>query len=449
MSKEVKWVWLAQKCGQGSSDPLALIEKFGNIESIYEGSFEEYESAGVSERLAESLCDKSLDEAFNICIRCGRGKIGILCYDNEKFPASLRSLKNPPVVLYYVGRLPDFNKRLCVSIVGTRKMSEYGMKAAYKIAYEIAASGAVVVSGMALGIDGIASCAAIAARGCTVAVLGCGANLVYPKEHVQLARIIKQHGAIISEFPPSTPPRGMNFPIRNRIISGLSQATAVIDADMVSGAMITAKNAILQGRDVYAVPGNIDCDSNSGTNSLIRDGAQAILCGADIVKNYAFMYRDSIDMTRLSLAEKHSDFDPIMVGNMQISMRLQPKPKNEGEKVPAPEAVMHKAPEPPARLKPEPEKKPAPQKNVPIVNEDEIETPEIIKKAVGDNSPKVLEGLSEKQRRIFDEMPLDKAITVDYFTKTGFTMGEVISALTVLEIKGLISSLPGALYIRK
>jgi hypothetical protein len=154
-------------------------------------------------------------------------------------------------------------------------------------------------------------------------------------------------------------------------------------------------------------------------------------------------------MTRLSLAEKHSDFDPIMVGNMQISMRPQPKPKNEGEKVPAPEAVMHKVPEPPARLKPEPEKKPAPQKNVPIVNEDEIETPEIIKKAVGDNSQKVLEGLSEKQRRIFDEMPLDKAITVDYFTKTGFTMGEVISALTVLEIKGLISSLPGALYIRK
>lgn len=452
MSKEVKWVWLSQKCGQGSSEVLTLIEKLGSIDAIFDCDFDGYVNAGINERLAESLCDKATADAFRIVSICQYSRWGILCYDDENFPASLRSLKNPPVILYYVGRLPDFNKRLCVSIVGTRKMSEYGMHAAYKIAYEVAASGAVVVSGMALGIDGIASCAAIAARGCTVAVLGCGIDRVYPKEHIALSRFIKQNGAIITEFPPTTPPRGINFPIRNRIISGLSQATAVIDADMQSGAMITAKNAILQGRDVYAVPGNIDYEGNSGTNSLIRDGAQAVLCGGDIVKNYAFMYRDSIDLQRLANAEKHSAFDPIIVGNMGVSAQSL---EYEHKRVAAahgqsPENVKHRSAQVPPEYKREkPEVKTLPQRNIPVVNKDDIETPEIIKKAMGDNSRKVLESLSEKQRKIFDEMPLDKAITVDYLTKTGFAMGEVISALTVLEIKGLISSLPGALYIRK
>ncbi len=454
MAKEIKWIWLSQKCGQGSSETLTLIEKFGSIDAIFECDFDGYVDAGINERLAESLCDKSLDEAFRIITYCEMARVGILSYDNEKFPASLRSLKNPPVLLYYSGRLPDFNKRLCVSIVGTRKMSEYGMKAAYKIAYEVAASGALVVSGMALGIDGIASCAAIAARGCTVAVLGCGIDRVYPKEHVTLARIIKQNGVIITEFPPATPPRGINFPIRNRIISGLSQATAVIDADMQSGAMITAKSAILQGRDVYAVPGNIDDEGNSGTNSLIRDGAQAVLRGADIIRNYAFMYRDSIDLQKLANAEKHSEFDAIMVGNMGVCARSREWEKKSANapQSPSPEAIRRRSAELPPEYKPEEKPTPSksiPQKNVPAINEDEIETPEIIKKAVGDNSRKVLEGLNEKQRKIFDEMPIDRAITVDYLTKTGFAMGEVISALTVLEIKGLVSSLPGALYVRK
>ncbi|MBQ8408153.1 MAG: DNA-processing protein DprA [Clostridia bacterium] len=452
MSNSLKWIWLAEKCGQGSAEVLTLVERFGSIKAIYEADFDRYTEAGISERLAADLCDKSLVQYQKIVTYCTGADVGILCYDDESYPVSLRMLKNPPAVLYYMGELPDFNKRLCIAIVGTRKMSEYGMKAAYKIAYEVACTGAVVVSGLALGIDGIASCAAIAAKGTTVAVLGCGIDITYPKEHKKLKDIVKQNGAIITEYPPSTEPRGMNFPVRNRIISGLCQGTVVVDADEKSGAMITAKNAILQGRDVYAVPGNIDAENASGTNMLIRDGAQAVLCGRDVIQNYTFMYRSTLDTMNLFHSEKKSEFDPVFVRNMEVAMRVinpysKVEFKDDGTHIGL-KGVSKRASEKQERDKTAAKASeaskasPQPQRENPPLSE----TPS---RSGGDQSAAVLEKLSEKQRRIFDEMPLDRAVTVDYLTKTGFALGEVISALTVLEIKGLVSSLPGALYVRK
>jgi DNA processing protein len=342
-----------------------------------------------------------------------------------------------------MGTLPDFNKELCISVVGTRNMSEYGMRAAYKIAYEIASAGAVVVSGMALGIDGIASCAAIAAKGKTLAVLGCGIDIVYPKEHSKLKEIIRQNGAVITEYPPATLPYGMNFPVRNRIISGLGQGTVVIDADVGSGAMITAKKAILQGRDVYAVPGNIDAQNTSGTNSLIRDGAQAVLCGADIIKNYSYMYRDSLNIQKMVNSEARSDFSSEVVRNMGVGMRTRDqRASNQSDVITLGYRAERKTP---AIKKPDVKKVDGEEKvSIPIpVTEKKTET------RSGDDSARVLESLNDRQRKVFEEMPLDRAVTVDYLTKTGFALGEVMSALTILEIKGLVSSLPGALYIRK
>lgn len=457
------WVWLANKCGVASTEFLLLMEKFGDIEDIYNADYDDYSNAGISERLCEDLCDKDLDEAFKIVMHCEQRNNGILTYDSPQYPKALRLLKNPPVVLYYAGKLPDLNERLCISVVGTRNMSEYGMKAAYKIAFEVAASRAIVVSGMALGIDGIASCAALAANGTTVAVMGCGIDQVYPKEHKTLWEFIKNHGAVITEFPPATEPRGMNFPLRNRIISGLSQGTVVVDAALSSGAMITAKHAIMQGKDIYAVPANIDGDNSSGTNSLIRDGAQAVLCGKDIINNYSYIYRDSLDMVRLAKAEKLSDFNDIFVSNMGVCKRdfipwSEREEKNKtreilksrSEKIAAseehkksPESPVIKAEDATVKAKPEAAYQKAPDRARESVNESERE------KSAGDNSLAILEKLNEKQRRVFDEMPLDRAVTVDYLAKLGIPFGEVISALTVLEIKGLITSLPGALYIRK
>ena len=457
MNSFLKWIWLAEKCGAGSSEVLRLVEKIGSIEDIYAADYDAYSEIGVSERLCEDLCDKNTDKAQKIINYCQMANVGILTYESYDYPASLRSLKNPPAVLYYIGKLPDFNRSLCISIVGTRKMSEYGMHAAYKIAYEVASSGAVVVSGMALGIDGIASCAAIAAKGKTVAVLGCGIDIAYPKEHKKLREIIRQNGAVMTEYAPGTEPRGMNFPIRNRIISGLSQGTVVVDADKNSGSMITAKNAILQGRDVYAVPANIDSENSSGTNSLIRDGAQAVLCGNDIIRNYMYIYRDRLNVMKMVNSEKHSDFDPDVVRNMGIAVRVMPaEPKGDkldalaraerGKRTPQAQSENNGEAEMPkfkTEMPKKPEKKPEKTTEIP---DESFKTSQ---NKQGDDSAKILEKLSEKQRKIFDEMPLDRAVTVDYLTKTGFALGEVISALTVLEIKGLVSSLPGALYIRK
>ena len=453
----LKWIWLSEKCGAGSSEALPIVEKLGTIDDIFAADYEQYASLGISERLCEDLCNKNTDRAQKIINYCQSAGVGILTYGSSDYPASLRSLKNPPVVMYYVGKLPDFNKTLCIAMVGTRKMSEYGMRAAYKIAYEVASSGAVVVSGMALGIDGVSSCAAIAAGGKSVVVLGCGIDIVYPKEHKKLREIIKQNGAVMTEFAPGTEPRGTNFPIRNRIISGISQGTVVVDADMNSGSMITAKCAILQGRDLYAVPANIGSENSSGTNTLIRDGAQAVLCGNDIVRNYTYLYRGRINVMKMVNSEKKSEFDPEVVRNMGIAIRVMPKKSDEGVSkgggVPegitpsqrAPRKARGEESATPDRSPSTPPKFVADKMNetAPFASERPEEG------RGGDDSAKILETLSEKHRKIFDEMPLDKAITIDYLTKTGFTMGEVISALTILEIKGLISSLPGALYVRK
>jgi DNA processing protein len=448
MNNTSKWIWLAEKCGQGSSEVLHLLEGFESVGDIYSADYDAYVGAGLSERLAEDLSDKSLDSAMSIQRMCQMSRIGVLCYDDEKFPSSLRSLKNPPLVLYYTGRLPDFNKALCVAMVGTRSMSEYGMRAAYKIAYEIASSGAVVVSGMALGIDGISAAGAISAGGSTVAVLGCGIDVTYPKQHARLRERIERSGAVITEYPPSTEPRGMNFPVRNRIISGLSQGVLVVDADEGSGAMITAKSAIMQGRDIYAVPCNIDSENSSGTNQLIRDGAQAVLCGYDVVKNYAFVFRDRLNIQKMRDAEKRSQFDPDAIAEMGVSAAGAAKYILRSNGAQSNDTQPKNKPNPDKKLKREEEKIKSPKStgNDTLVATAVPEGQEPRKTAVDSAA---LESLSEKQRRIFDEMPLDRAVTVDYLTKSGFKLGEVISALTVLEIKGFISSLPGALYVRK
>lgn len=454
----LKWIWLADRCGVASSDLLALIARFGDAEGIYRADYDSYVSAGISERIAERLGDKELSEAYAVESWCSQNGVGILCFDDKAYPTSLRALKNPPAVLYYIGRLPDFNRELCISVVGTRTVGEYGKRTAYKIAYEMASAGAVIISGMALGIDGISSCAAVAAGGRTVAVLGSGIDCIYPKEHKTLMRYICRGGAIITEYPPSTPPHGYNFPIRNRIISGLGIGTLVVDAPNGSGALITAKNAILQGKDIYAVPGNIDDPNMTGTNSLIRDGATAVLCGRDVIKGYAFLYRDSVDMQKLTYAEAHSDYDEESIRRMGVSMRVRPTfaeaQKNDipREKLtPRPESKTQKPEGEPEdiEIKSFKEKKKSNSKKKVARTDSQSKGKSEPKAEGGDMSESIIKTLTERQAAIFSEMPLDTPVTLDHLVRLGFGMGEVMSALTVLEIKGLVSSLPGALYIRK
>ena len=221
-SENLYWIWLAEKLGAGSSHAIELVETFGSPFEVYNATEEEIARSGcVSENVAHRLANKSVSHAMEIVETCVYAKIGILSYSDPFYPSRLKTLKDPPCVLYYKGTLPDFDNRVCIAVVGTRKISEYGKHAAFKIAYELAAAECIVVSGMAQGIDAVAACGAICGGGKTVAVLGSGIDIVYPPQHKKLMRIIEDHGVVISEYAPGTRPFGTNFPQRNRIISGL------------------------------------------------------------------------------------------------------------------------------------------------------------------------------------------------------------------------------------
>ena len=207
------WVWLARACGVASKSFVRLIERFREPYDIYSLDETEVEHIeGIGEGLKAKLCDKRLEESYSVVSFCKKNKVSIISYGDKRYPSRLRLLEDPPAVLFCKGKLPDLDSRVAVAMVGTRKMSEYGKQSAYKIAYEMAAANLIVVSGMALGIDGVAAGGALAAGGDTVAVLGCGIDVIYPKEHGELYDKIARSGAVITEYMPSTRPEKYNFP---------------------------------------------------------------------------------------------------------------------------------------------------------------------------------------------------------------------------------------------
>lgn len=427
------WLWLADKCGVASKQFCRLVEKYEDPFDIYGLTDDEAEQLeGINSTLRAKLCEKDLEGSYAILRYCKENRVDIITYGDKRYPQRLRTIIDPPIVLYCLGHFPDFNSSLCVGVVGTRKMSEYGKRSAYKIGYELAAAGAVVVSGMALGVDGTAAAGALCAGGRTVAVLGCGISVVYPKEHKRLMAEIAKHGAVITEYAPTEPPHGHNFPKRNRIISGLSQGTLIIEGESSSGAMITARRAIEQGREVFALPGQIDDAASDGPNELIREGAYTALCTDDILSHYEFLYGDVIDHSALDKAKRRvadGDADRALKKYGVFSRRLQKKQASEQSE----ENFELEA--------------------KPLANESaknqEKEPPSNAKESLADESAAMLATLDEFSRRVFDSLPIDKAVSPDALAAQGFDIGAAITSLTMLELYGLVSSLPGGLYIRK
>jgi len=215
--------------------------------------------------------------------RAGAQKIAPIPWSDASYPVALTTIVDPPPVLWTRGDVATLSTP-SVAIVGARAASPYGLSVAEHLAADLAASGVTVVSGLARGVDSAAHRGALSGRGLTVAVLGCGADVIYPPEHRALARDIEQHGVIISELVPGTPPLPPFFPQRNRIISGLSRAVVVIEAGEKSGSLITARCALEQGRDVLAVPGNVLSGRNRGAHGLLRDGAKIVESADDILE---------------------------------------------------------------------------------------------------------------------------------------------------------------------
>ena len=278
MSGRAYWLWLAAKEELTALVKNQLLDRFGTPGHLYAMSRAELiSSTGLTKRQVDVLSDKRMERARAIAYDCETLGISIVTLADAEYPPILRRIPDPPLVLYVKGRLPDLEQTPGIGIVGTRKATPYGLMAAEHFGYGLAKAGCTVVSGMALGADGAAARGALKAGGKTIAVLAGGLNICYPPEHNFLMGDILLSGAVISENPPGTPHDGFRFPIRNRIISGLSRGVLVVEAPLRSGALITARLALDQGREVFAVPGAINAPGSAGCNRLIRDGEAALV----------------------------------------------------------------------------------------------------------------------------------------------------------------------------
>ncbi len=270
-----------------------LLETFPDPEDLYALTQTDKLSMLPEER-RHALMNKDLSETRKVLRQCVSKGINILPISDPAYPGKLKQLNDSPIILYYRGILPDFEKVPVISVVGTRKATTYGLNSADLLSQQITASGGLVASGGASGIDTHALQSALDAAGQPVAVLGCGVDIVYPPTNRRLFSEIVQSGCLLSEYPPGVRPKPWQFPARNRIISGIADGVLVVEAPERSGALITARLALEQGRDVFVVPGNIDVLSCSGSNLLLRDGAYVAINGADVVKTYKSRYPDAV-----------------------------------------------------------------------------------------------------------------------------------------------------------
>ena len=411
----IHWIWLAHRPGVSDRMKQALLEHFRDPEEIFyadSGAFAHME--GLTEEAQESLADRNLTPAEEILEACHQKGLHLLTIQDAAYPTRLKNIPDPPVLLYYKGQLPDLDAFPVIGVVGTRKASAYGLTTAKRMGYQIGKCGGIVVSGMAYGIDGMAMSGALTAGQKTVGVLGCGADIVYPLSNRALFKDVEQYGCILSEFPPGYPPAKWNFPKRNRIISGLSNGVLVVEAPEKSGALITARLAAEQGRDVFAVPGNIDIPSFVGSNRLLRDGAIMVSSGWDILSEYEGQYPDKI----------HKEDAPSRQTAYPDEVR---KAAAEEEKSLPKVAQKTKIPQIKTDLKKKLEKKGIDKE--PPGSYSDVNT--------------IIAGLSSEEQRIVTALQKGEQLVDDVIAETGLTTGKLLSSLTMLELKGIIKRLPG------
>ena len=411
----IHWIWYATRTGMGDHTKAQLLSHFESPEAIYfaeDSYFQQMEA--LSPEAVESLQDKNLANSQKILSDCTDLKIGILTYQDAAYPERLKNIPDPPMVLYYKGQLPSVDSEPVVGIVGTRRASPYGLTVAKRMGYQIASCGGIVVSGMAYGIDGLAMQGALTAGKSVIGVLGCGADIIYPPSNRHLFADTERYGCIMTEFPPGTPPLGRNFPRRNRIISGLSCGVLVVEAPEGSGALITARLAADQGRDVFVVPSNIDVDSARGSNALLRDGAIAVCSGADVMGEYAALYPNLV----------HSD-------RKETLLRVYPdevkKIADETKKAALRVAQKLRKPE---------KKRPDPDNETKIVIDNGAQPPYI-------DFTKTEIKLTPDEETVWNLLAGGKRLTDDVIDESGLAAARVLSSLTMLEVKGLIRRLPG------
>ena len=401
MSALKYWIWLQERRGIGAATAHKMLETMGSPENIYFADADDYARAGVKQKDIFQLMDKSMEGVREIVERCHDENWRIVSIEDAIYPERLKNIYDVPLVLYIRGRLPVMDEEAAVAIVGTRRCSPYGIKAAEQIGYEVTKGGGLIVTGLARGIDTAAAWGALRAGGRVVGVLGCGLDVVYPPENKSIIDDVAAVGAVISEFSPGTPAYAANFPMRNRIMSGISLGAVIIEAPRHSGALITAAHALEQGRDVFVVPGNIDAEACYGSNRLLREGGIAILNGFDILEEYRELYPQKLGIAK---TVKTTPPEEDLLQNM-IDRETEPRQKESKKVI------------------------------------DNGESKEYIdsKKQVS-STPTDIEG---GELAVYNTLKNGEKYVDEIINECGLEAKEVLSALTMLEIKGHIKRLAG------
>lgn len=397
----VYWIWLQSALGYGRKGVRELTQKFGTAKQIYEASINDLRFYGrFSEKVSQRLNDKSLDTARKVLNECKNRKIKIIPYESADYPTLLKEIHNPPAVLYAKGDITLLNDTPTVCIVGPREVTDYGKKSAFSLSARLSAGGFTVVSGGALGSDTAVHKGALAVRGKTICVLASGIGDDYLKQNVALREEIAEKGLLISEFQPATPIVQNTFTVRNRIMSGLSLGTVVVEAPENSGALITANHAAEQNRDVFVIPGTPSVNAYKGSNQLLRDGAQPLLEANDVFFEYLPLYPHKIN--------------PEKAHATKIKMSAERETRSEY--------------------------KPNAQNSVSEKDKNTV-TEKFVKKIVPahlSNNAKIVYNLLDKQFFYSDEI-----------NSAALSNSQLLAALTELEIFGLISAQPGGKYMLK
>ena len=409
------WLWLQLRLGAGSRLMMTIAEQEGGARWVYESSPDRLWDTGLfSVKTINALNDRDLASAERILQRCTELGISAATPSSENYPRQLLSLPDLPAVLFYKGDLMSMCSRPCVALVGTRGATDYGMNAAAELAERLSRAGMTVVSGCARGIDTAAHTGALRALGgATVAVLGCGIDYRYNMANEKLRGEIADRGALVSEYPPGTDSSPHRFPLRNRIISGLSLGTIVIEADIDSGSLITARMAAEQGRDVFAMPTAPGMPKSSGVYALLReDGAQPVYSPLDVLKGYAHMYPMHIS---LSGAER-----PLMLGREPERM----PEAAESESVTEAQSASSRR------------KKQADDYSPNVVDDISSAAP----------SGAVTDGLSDGAMAVFRVLRAGPLLLDELADQAGFTTSETMDLLMELELSGLAKACPGSRY---
>ncbi len=404
------WIWLQTALGAGARVD-ELLAYFGDAEKLYNAGSSEWRLSGLlTARKIEALKSTSPSQTAAVFNECRKKGYTIITPGSEYYPERLRTLADMPLVLYAAGDASVLKDTLSIGIVGTRIASTYGIETAQRLSYALAKCGVTVISGGALGIDSEAHAGAMLADGRTAAVLGCGLSVDYLKENAALRRAITRHGAVVSEYQPFTGATRTTFPIRNRLISGMTLGTVVVEAGVKSGSLITADRALEQGRDVFAVPGDIVRSSFGGTNHLIKNGAKPVFGVEDILSEYEYRYADLIDFEKIRPLTDVPYTDYRHYGKKTAKIKAEKTAEKATQSAQGESAAVSCAKQPPVR------------------------------RELGGE-------VSDEALQVYAVLGAEPTHIDDIVRKTALKMNVVLRSLTELEIAGAVEMISGKNYV--